>query len=63
MSRQTQVPQGWHSPRDPPLEKFGFSAGTVAAASESSSVLDNLGSASSDTFRYSDGELCDIDGC
>jgi hypothetical protein len=53
----------WQRPTEPPLERFGFSAGTVAKAGKSSSVLDNLGSAPSDTFRYSDGRLCDFEGC
>lgn len=43
--------------------EFGFSAGTQAKAGQSSSVLDYLGSAPSDTFRYSDGGLCDFEGC
>jgi hypothetical protein len=53
----------WYSPKEPPLEEFGFSAGTQTKADQSSSVLDNLGSAPSDTFRYSDGGLCDFGGC
>ena len=47
----------WSSRSDPPLEEFGFSVTTIAAAGESSSVLDNLGSAPSATFRYPDGGL------
>lgn len=53
----------WDSPKEPPMKEFGFSAGTVAKAGKSSSVLDNLGSAPSDTFRYADGGLCDLEGC
>lgn len=53
----------WSSTSDPPLRRFGFSAGTVASAGESSSVLDNLGSGLSDTYRYSDGQLCEFEGC
>jgi hypothetical protein len=53
----------WQSPKDPPLKEFGFSAGTVAAAGEAGSVLDDLGSAPSDTFRYLDGRVCDLEGC
>jgi hypothetical protein len=53
----------WQSSKEPPLKEFGFSAGTVAAAGESGSVLDDLGSAPSDTFRYLDGRLCDFEGC
>ena len=55
--------ESWHSPEDPPLTDFGFSVGTVAQAGESSSVLDNLGTAPSDTFRYPDGGLCALEGC
>jgi hypothetical protein len=51
------------SRRDPPVEEFGFSATTIAAAGESSSVLDRLGSAPSETFRYPDGQPCDFEGC
>jgi hypothetical protein len=53
----------WTSTTPPPLERFGFSAGTAASAGESSSVLDSLGSAPSDTYRYSDARLCDFEGC
>jgi hypothetical protein len=54
---------GWSSRRDPPLEEFGFSVTTIATAGESSSVLDDLGSAPSATFSYPDGGLCALEGC
>jgi hypothetical protein len=53
----------WRSRRDPPLQGFGFSTTTIAAAGESSSVLDDLGSAPSATFGYPDGGLCALEGC
>jgi hypothetical protein len=55
--------ESWHSPEEPPLTDFGFSIGTVAQAGESSSVVDILGTAPSDTFRYPDGGLCAFEGC
>lgn len=53
----------WASATPPPLKRFGFSAGTVASVDDSGSVLDNLGSQPSDTYRYSDGRLCEFEGC
>jgi hypothetical protein len=53
----------WSSKTDPPLERFGFSASSVGKAGASNSVLDNLGSGPGETFRYPDGELCDLEGC
>jgi hypothetical protein len=55
--------ESWYSPEEPPLTDFGFSIGTVAQAGESSSVVDTLGTAPSDTFRYPDGGLCAFEGC
>jgi hypothetical protein len=55
--------ESWYSPEKPPLTDFGFAIGTVAQAGESSSVVDILGTAPSDTFRYPDGGLCAFEGC
>ena len=54
---------GWRSRTAPPLEGFGFSAGTIAKAGPSSSVLDGLGSGWGNTFRIPDGALCAPEGC
>jgi hypothetical protein len=54
---------GWSSKTDPPLERFGFSASTIGKAGASRSLLDNLGSGPGETFRYPDGEVCDLEGC
>jgi len=54
---------GWRSRTAPPLEGFGFSAGTIAKAGPSSSVLDGLGPGLGNTFRIPDGALCAPESC
>ena len=53
----------WRFPKRPPLDRFGFSIGTVASAGGGKSVVDQLGVDPSSTFRYPDGGLCPFEGC
>jgi hypothetical protein len=53
----------WYKKTRPPLQDFGFSAGSVAAAGGSKSVLDSLGPPAGDRYRYPDGRACALEGC